>query len=240
MISLAITTYNRSGFVIESFIDVLNNDLIDEIVIVDDCSYIGVFNSLKTIVDIIGSPKIKLFRNPSNLGVFANKFHATELSKNDWVISLDSDNVIDNEYVNVLNSFSWEDDVMYCPEILWNVTRDVRQWNYSEFSDIVIDKINAKEYIESINFETHLNTGNNFFNKQRMLDCMQFIDEPIDDICSGDACYRSYLWLVNGGKIKVVRGLSYCHRQHSESWYLNHINEGIAFNFKTYQKIREL
>jgi glycosyltransferase involved in cell wall biosynthesis len=240
MISLAITTFNRSGFVIESFINVLDNPFISEIVIVDDCSEMVVFNNLKLILDYINNPKIKLFRNEANLGVFANKALILEKCTNDWIILWDSDNVIDNDYIDIIRSLEWEKDTVYCPEVLYNVTKTEVSWSYSEFKDIVVDRSNAKQYIEDVNFETHLNTGNNFFNREFRLEALKLVDEPISDICSGDGTYNSYLWLLNGGKIKVVDGLSYYHRQHSGSWYLNHIEQGVAFNFKTYEKIRNL
>ena len=51
MFTIAITTYNRLDLVIDSFSSVLDNELIDEIVIVDDCSEDTLFNNLKNKLD---------------------------------------------------------------------------------------------------------------------------------------------------------------------------------------------
>jgi glycosyltransferase involved in cell wall biosynthesis len=46
MISLCIPNYNRSNFVISSFLNILHDERINEIIISDDCSEEKIFNEL--------------------------------------------------------------------------------------------------------------------------------------------------------------------------------------------------
>lgn len=240
MISLAITTHNRSGFVAESFINVLENEYIEEIVIVDDCSDIAIYNNLNTLLHRLNHCKVKLWRNTKNIGSFANKIRSIKSCHNDWVLSLDSDNVIDNDYIETLKQLEKNPDTIYCPCKLYNVNRTKVQWDYSEFSSVIIDRNNVRDYVENVNFETSLNTGNNFLHRNTFLNAMKLIDVPVNQISGGDGTYISYLWLLSGGKIKIINELVYGHRIHDGSYYLQHIEDAVKFNSRTYQKIREL
>lgn len=240
MVSLAITTYNRSGLNIESFINIINNDFIDEIVIVDDCSTPFLYDNFFRIIRQLNHAKIRVRRNNINLGPFRNKIKAVSLCKQPWVIILDSDNIIDNDYIETLKKVDLNEDTLYCPEFLRDVKSGEPLWKYSEFAGIEIDRNNVGNYIEDVNFETSLNTCNNFFNRGRWLEALQLREDSMPEPHGADSTYISYLWLLSGGKIQIVPNLGYRHRVHSDSWYLSHIEEGIKFNSMIYQKIREL
>jgi len=102
MITLAIPNYNRSELVIESFTHVINDHRINEIIILDDFSDIKIYNDLNSKIQNINNPKIKLYRNDSNLGAFLNKKKSVILSNNDWIILLDSDNIINTDYIDTI------------------------------------------------------------------------------------------------------------------------------------------
>ena len=119
MITLAITTYNRTDFVIESFSSVLDNDHINEVVIVDDFSDIDIYNDLKSKIESIDNHKIKLYRNDFNLKPLLNKLEAIKFSQNDWVILLDSDNKITNEYVNLVWSLQKNENTYWVLNIIF-------------------------------------------------------------------------------------------------------------------------
>lgn len=69
---------------------------IGEIVIVNDGP--DGAEDLATLLD--GIPKVEFFRNESRMGVFTNKVEAVARCKNDWVITSDSDNFFDTEYID--------------------------------------------------------------------------------------------------------------------------------------------
>lgn len=239
MISIAITTHNRSGFTVESFINVLDHPNIGEIVIIDDCSDPLIFNNLKSIIMRLNHVKIRLIRNKRNIGSFLNRIVSVRRCKHDWVIALDSDNVIDNDYVDIVSKIALEEDTMYCPQTLYDVSRKTAQWDYAEYVGTVIDKNNVVKYVDEVNFEIHLNTGNAFFHKQQFLNAMSMATIPSQSVVGGDSTYMYYLWLLSGNRTQIVGGLGYGHRVHSDSLYMQNVNKGLEFNAKVYQMIRE-
>lgn len=240
MISLAITTYNRSDLVIESFINVLNNDIITDIVIIDDCSDITIYENLRKLIMSLNHKKIRLIRNKHNIGVYLNKINAIKRSYNKWVILLDSDNVINNDYIKKITSLQLEDNILYCPSVLYDVTLTNVQWDYSEFCGKDIDRFNITDYVYDSNFQTSLNTSNHFFNRQTMLEAQSRADVDISEISGGDSCYTSYLWLLSDNKINIVDNLYYGHRIHEGSFYIKHADKSIKFNDKIIQRMKEL
>jgi len=240
MISLAITTFNRSGFTVESFIEVLDCEYIDEIVIVDDNSNPVIYENLRKLVMRLNHKKVRLYRNKATLGVFRNKIRAAKLCSNDWVILFDSDNVIRQDYINTIQELKVSENVLYCPERLMDVGYTKAQWEYPELCDVTIDRFNVGSYVDNINYEIHINTGNSFFHRKTFLDVVAHAEIPDEKLKGCDSSYIVYLWLLNGGLTQVVKGLSYSHRVHEGSYYAQHIAEGTEFNSKIYQMMREL
>ena len=221
MISLAITNYNRSDSVIESFIQVLNNSRISEIVIVDDYSDPQKYVKLWNLINGLENDKIKLYRNDVNLRPFKNKYTAVSKCSNDWVILLDSDNIIDNDYIKTVEGLHKEEDILYIPEILYRAKKESVGWNYNEFSGEILDKRAVKRNIDKPLFEALLNTGNHFFNRSRY---MQVVEKTKEDkqLSINDAIYFSYLWLQKKNRVQVVPGLYYIHQATRDSWWVVH------------------
>ena len=219
MISLAITNYNRSDSVIKSFIQVIDNPLIDEIVIVDDYSDTVHYLKLWNRINNLGSKKdkIKLYRNDINLRPYKNKYTAVSKCSNDWVILLDSDNIIDDEYIRIVSGLEKENDILYVAEILYRKNKSIG-WCYESFNKRVIIKKNVRHMLSDDSFEPLLNTGNHFFNKDRY---MQVVEKTKEDplLSVNDAIYFSYLWLLNENRMKVVPGLYYIHQATKDSWW---------------------
>jgi len=227
MISLAIPTYNRSTMTIESFSKVLNNPAIDDIVIMDDYSDVKCYLLLWQMVQNMNNSKIKLLRNNRNLKPFKNKYKAINACKNEWVVLLDSDNIIDNEYINKVLAVHAIPGTIYCPMTLYSENNKI-EWDYSNFKQQLITKRNAKEKLRFPSFTTSLNTGNFFVNKAKYLEVHEAINEDTN-LSVNDALYFSYLWLLQGNYMWVVDGLSYTHRIHKGSWYKNNAHGcGVA------------
>jgi glycosyltransferase involved in cell wall biosynthesis len=240
-ISLAIPSFNRSDFTIESFIQVLNNDLIDDIVIVDDHSDIDIFIKLWNLVNELNSDKIKLLRNKKNLKPLLNKYEAVKNCKNDWAILLDSDNIISNDYIEIVSKLDAEEDIIYCPELLYTLNKTVVWCSFKEFN-YVITKKEANRNIEDGMFQTLLNTGNYFCNRKKYMDVKED-SYNASALSANDAMYFSYAWLFNGNKIKVVPDLAYVHRQHGGgiggSWYANNLDACLFATYAIIKKIKK-
>jgi len=223
MISLAITTYNRTDMVLESFLSVLENDYIDEIVIVDDFSETTNFDYLKIKLDELQNKKIKLFRNETNLKPLLNKLQAVKNCKNDWVILLDSDNKVTNSYVDIIKKLEKKENILYTPERLLHFNGDVII-SFNKFKNTLINRDNIKNYLNESEIDTLLNVGNFFVNKNKYTQSFQNRNIELS-LQTNDAFYFSYLWILSNGTINVVEDLSYFHRQHENSWYLNNRSE---------------
>jgi len=219
MFTIAITTYNRLDLVIDSFSSVLDNELIDEIVIVDDCSEDTLFNNLKNKLDELKSDKIKLYRNESNLKPLMNKLEAVKHSKNEWVILLDSDNKITNDYIDIIKNLDKDENVLYLPQTLLHFN-DEKIIDFYNIKNCFINFENIKDYFNKPEIDTVLNVGNFFVNKNKYLQTFSKIDLEFH-LGTNDAFYFSYLWIMSNKVINVVSDLKYYHRQHDGSWYLN-------------------
>jgi len=96
-LSIAITTFNRLEFTIESFAQVLDDPRVDDIVILDDCSTDGSYEKL--VKHFSGVEKVRVVRQAQNRGMSLNKRDAIAYAKNEWVAIIDSDNIIGKNYI---------------------------------------------------------------------------------------------------------------------------------------------
>lgn len=223
MITLAIPNYNRSDYVIESFIKVLSDDRISEILICDDHSNINIYNDLVSKASHL-SNKITIHRNEKNLGSFMNKLTCVKKSKNEWIILLDSDNDISIQYLNSLDGLR-DEKTIYAPS---HAMCNSPLLDYTNYSNIILDK---QLYIEkvttgrTINWDCILNTGNYFFNRNTYLNSIN-LEENIIESYAADAYYLIYLWFKNidGAKFHIVDGLKYNHRLGNSSHWVSQSN----------------
>ncbi len=104
--TLVIPTFNSSQYLEELLNSSLGLTYLNEIIIVDD-------NSKQSEVDIIENLithekyknlNIRLEKNNVNLGGFRNKLKGVELSSNELIYQVDSDNVITRKTRKFLNS----------------------------------------------------------------------------------------------------------------------------------------
>ena len=190
MLSLCIPTYNRSQFVIESFEKIIHDDLITEVIIVDDNSDNSIFEKLQNLIDELKNPKIKLFRNNENKKAFLNKLECVRRSENDWVILLDSDNILTQDYIDSIPK-ELDKKTFYLPS---HAICDSPFLNYKKFSNKSIDKVEYKILSQSddVNVQCMLNTGNYLVNKstyissiemeENLLDCTDIIEVVIPGV----------------------------------------------------------
>lgn len=241
MITLAIPSYNRSYYVIESFISVLGDERISEILIVDDHSNIEEFSKLELLISELsnhkGCEKIRLIRNEKNMGSFLNKKECVEKSKFDWVILLDSDNIIDERYLASIEN-KRDISTIYTPShaICSSPILDYRKYsntslNKSDYMKVVLHERN-------VSWDCILNTGNYFFNKNSYLKCINDESEILESYAA-DAFYVIYLWMKNipGAKLEVTEGMEYLHRLHPDSHWTSNSELSNSFVQNLTEKI---
>jgi glycosyltransferase involved in cell wall biosynthesis len=234
-ISIAVTSYNRPN-TIKSFEKVLNDHRVDDIVIVDDHSDPALYRLLKqNVLSANASKKIRLFRNEKNLDCYKNKRRAVSLVDNEWCILLDSDNSIDEDYIDAIDqaaSFK-----MIPPNIILQPEYARPHFDFRRLTGTVLDKGNIAEFIGSGDTQTMLNAMNFFVNKDWYL---KVFDDLIDPVTS-DSLYFNYCWLREGGKIQVTPGMQYDHPISEDSHYKKNVKRTPKFlHDELLKKLRDL
>ncbi len=96
MISIVTASYNYEQYITETIQSVLNQTYTDwEMIIVDDCSTDNSIEVIKSFND----NRIKLFVNEKNLGLKGTVKRGIEEAKGDWVVFLESDDMITPDYL---------------------------------------------------------------------------------------------------------------------------------------------
>lgn len=199
-ISLCLTNFNRYELLINSFIDLVDDDRVSEVVISDDHSDPAIY---KLVEDRVKEwPKVKLFRNAVNLDCYRNKREAVSKATNEWVILADSDNVFTKEFVNVLYSHEWPKKEILQPCFARP------HFNFSKYEIHGIFSKNVAQYMNDPTFQTMLNACNYFVNRDEYLKVWDGSVNPV----TSDSIFMAYNWLKAGNSIYVVPGLEYEHR----------------------------
>ena len=213
-ISIIIPTWERVDMTLRSFSKVYDDERIYKIIIVDDCSSDGVYNELVNRTKDLN--KINLYRNDVNLDANKNKMKSVSLSPTDYCILLDSDNEIDIEYIDKIYEQTWAEDTILQPTFAKPL------FDFRILNGLIVNKQNIMEHIDKHHFDTSLNGGNYFFNKEKYLSVW---DDSINPYAY-DVIYQNYNWLKAGYNIQYVEGLEYTHNVHDGSYYIkvSHLN----------------
>jgi glycosyltransferase involved in cell wall biosynthesis len=220
-ISICIPTYNRIEMTIESFRQVHDDERVQSILIVDDCSEWPHYERLFEVCEPFH--KVKLKQNSENQDCYNNKFIALTNSPTDWAILFDSDNILDKSYLDAIYSREWEQGTFYLPS--WAMPT----FDYRAFEGLLITKENVNEHFDKPMFSTMLNTANFFVNKKDYFDAF----DPFVNPHTADSIYINYRHLSEGGSLFVVPNLHYKHTIHDGSHYKN--NNHLTGNF--YQEV---
>lgn len=236
-ISVCIPTYNRYEFTIDAVKSVFFQDftdIVDEVVICDDCSTDGSYNKLLAYFKYLhpASPynKVKLFRNEKNLDCYLNKRRAVELASNDFVVILDSDNKLTRRYLNAISETEWRTDIILAPVFA------MPDFDYRVYSEWIINKSNVNVHINSPLLQTALNTMNYFVNRAEYLNVFDDTVNPV----TADSIYQNYRWLLHGNTIRLKSGMEYEHRVHDQSHYVTNNHKTGSFYDKVIALINEL
>lgn len=234
-LSLCITTYNRPELTIQAFEKVYTDPRIDEIVIVDDKSTTANFSKLyDLLIDLSGSVsnecrnKWNLYMNDKNIGMSRNKTRAIEWAKNPWCILLDSDNVIDQTYLDALEKspLTLQPDVIYCPVFA------KPNFDYRIYANELFYAEHAKKEIQSDVFNMAMNTCNYVVNRDWYLKTYMHNEKHV----ASDTIWFNYNWLKDKGGFYFVPGMEYFHRVHKDSGFM----QNAAYNMQQSNEVRKL
>lgn len=166
-------------------------------------------------------PKVKIHINDRTLMVFRNKIKAVSMCNSPWVILLDSDNVIDRNYLNIALSTNKQDNIIYQP------SKALPHLDYSSLNGMVITKENIKSLITDRTVEMAFNTCNYILNRGEWLEAVNSFD-GIKDPTGSDTAQINYLCLKKGMSLCIVKDLEYQHAVHDGSTYVKYSKEAIV------------
>jgi glycosyltransferase involved in cell wall biosynthesis len=91
-VSVLMTAYNREDLIAESIESVLAQTFTDfELIVVDDCSS---DRTVEVVQRYLTDPRLRLVRNPRNLGDYPNRNHASTFARGEFLKYHDSDDVM--------------------------------------------------------------------------------------------------------------------------------------------------
>lgn len=198
---------------------IVNISFVSEIIVVDDCSKVKFqYNN----------PKVTIFYNTKNLGAYRNKFVTVSKSNNEWLLLLDSDNEINDEFfIEIKKFFNFDKNVFYLPKKLkldsisgYGKELDQTSMEY-DFEDDIFDLDKASQYLKKgiSKIEWMLNTGNFIVNKDTYLATAQkTFQSNKSKYIDCDALVFSYQWLMRGNKIQLMPFYHTTHRLREYSW----------------------
>jgi len=179
-----------------------------------------------------GMPKVKLYSNEKRMGVFTNKVEAIARATGEWVITCDSDNVMDAAYIDHIAGLTRDPKTWYCASFArpqFDYRRLVGRWD--------IDTIRG--FFDTLIAACAINTGNQTvhhgefmrvferFRNVRRFDLMlpNYMNLPEDQREEEDwhlaygACDSILLnmgWMLAGGTLEFCKGLEYEHTVHAD------------------------
>lgn len=232
-ITVAIPHYNNTQYMKDTLRNIITDDRVSEIIICDDKSKEEEINQLKNLVNEKNkeNSKIKLYINENNLGCYHNKLKTVSYCTNDWCILLDSDNYLDNEYINKLYQINeWNTNTIYVP--CWGKTfpgkpspnLDYRIYNNTKFDYILCIKETPNQKYRCLS-----NTCNYFLPVKQYINCMSKYTYKREIIDSLDSAVLFTDWICDKNYVYVVDGMIEHHRLHPLSNY-------VTSNARKYEK----
>lgn len=217
-ISLAIPVHDveKRHYFIRQNIDVANDERISEVVV----SVEPQSNIVPLLDRLRGHGKVRVFVNDVREYVFRNKYRAIERCTNDWVVILDSDNLIDVFYLNVLYKLCpWNRKWVYQPEYLFPMF-DARR-----LGGDTVDRGSVARYMNIPIFRCILNGMNYLVNRTEFLAAnKELFDSGFDPKCA-DSLYINYNMMKAGCAMHVVKNLQYTHTVHAGSFYKQNMHQ---------------
>ncbi len=227
-LSLAITTYKRYDFTIESFAQVIDDPRIDDIIILDDCSTDGSFEKLVKYFKSV--EKVRVMRQFKNRGMSLNKRDAISYARNEWIAIIDSDNIIGKNYIeSIFTKYKISGlhrNIIYIPEFA------KPKFDYRKYRGQFINQSNVTDILNDEMGNCCMNTCNYLVHRDEYLS----IYEPNKTMKGTDTIWFALLWLKANNGFYVVPDMQYFHRVHSGSGFL----EDAAYNMKQAERIKKM
>lgn len=259
-ISVAIPTYFSSTFINNTINSLKDAEVVDEIVIRDDSESSSEYKDLDKIVrSLLEDTEINLtiLKNKENLGGYKNKYRCIELSSNDYVYQIDSDNLANPKSLKYLYSMDLDKldkSVIHIPSRIYlfkkyknerfiNFKKNVKYLKKTKIldsDDIKKILLSNEKFVINKNIDWVLNTGNPFFYKNSYLTSIEKGLSYSKDTLSADAIAMIYFWTLSGNNVSISKFLSHFHKLRDESYYVTEgatADKSIAYFKNEFKKI---
>ena len=134
LVSVIMPAYNAEKYIEEAVRSVISQTYPNwELLILDDCSADRTAELAKALADL--DSRIRLLRNPQNMGVAKTRNRGFSLAKGEWVALLDSDDVWHSDKLEkqLLTAAETGADIIYCSYSMMNE-------NGMHISDFIVPK----------------------------------------------------------------------------------------------------
>lgn len=235
MLSFAVTSFNEmtepqqfGQRLLDCIAAAREHSAIGEIVIVND-GPAGLAELTEMLKDL---PKVNLFSNERRQGVFTNKVEAVARATGQWVITCDSDNVMDAGYIDRVVAMERSDMTWYCASFArpqFDYRRLAGRWD--------IDTI--RTFFNSLIAACAINTGNQVVHRPQFMRVFErfrgvrrfdlllpnYLGLPEESrqdeywhLVYGacDSILLNVEWLLAGGSLDFCEGLEYEHTVHTD------------------------
>ena len=228
MISVAIATMNRWGFLKDTLPLYLASDCVKEVVVCDETGA----DAQAIAASPFGThPKLKVYVNEKRLGIYQNKLKAAAMTTGSWIAVLDSDNVFSSEWFERVQS---EIDKVQGGKIMFgspdfdfvNLQEKTSSKPCAEFNGLRLNKGNWNEQFRKRGMNFLINDGN-FVIPRAALACLPF-DLPSSATQAADAIYMLKRFLEGGFEMYYIPQLSYFHLVHPGSTWIQTEKESMA------------
>ena len=151
-VSVIVPCYNEEATIVELLNSVLKQEMIYEIIVIDD----GSTDKSVELIKGIGSPKIKVELNSTNLGKGKTVNRGLNLAAGQFVIIQDADLEYDpNEYENLINPLIFNRaDVVYGSRFLTSTSRRVLYYWHRLGNSVLTTLSNIATNIDLTDMET--------------------------------------------------------------------------------------
>ncbi|HRJ72964.1 MAG TPA: glycosyltransferase family A protein [Terrimicrobiaceae bacterium] len=234
-ISVAIPHHNRGRLIHRPLRNLLSDGRISEILIVDDASDPGEYEALLANVrELDRGRKVRVIRHEENLGAMGNKLECVKHASTEWLILLDSDNTIFQNYLDAVYRLpAWDPGVLYCPG--W-------AFPYFSFKPLIGEHLDFARCAELCRDATLrkiyiINDGNYFLNRAAYLENLGRLAALRHDVA--DVMVANYLWLSNGLRLEVLRNAHYFHRIDASSFWMRTQEESRKRVFRIFERFEK-
>jgi hypothetical protein len=182
--------------------------------------------------------RVRIFPSSVHLGAMKNKIRGVQLANFDWIVLLDSDNKISEDYIQALSSF-WKKNGkqvppsdkesfshIYCPTVLLSTV-----FNYTNACTnvpLVNDAETWNKMIDNTFGDAFLNTGNYVLHKAILAAWEPLSNEAIGEYMDSKVMNKRAIEM--GATLACVPEMHYFHRLSKDSLWLTTSEKSIAFN----------